>query len=123
MTLSNFAIVALSVTLSAIAQMFLKIGVSSVEHVTTDSVLTRVVAYLLSTQVLLGLVLYAVGAVIWLFALKQIDLSMAYPFVGMSFILVFFLGVMVLGEPFQINRLVGSLIIIAGLLVISYNPA
>ncbi len=116
MSFNSFVIVFASVSLSAIAQLSFKYGVSSVDLVPDSSVILKAWNLFTSPFVLLGLLLYGVGTVLWLFALKQIDLSLAYPFVGMSFIMVFCLGVFFLNEPFNVNRLIGTVVIVSGLL-------
>ena len=116
MTLQSFVVVFASVCLSAVAQLSFKFGVNRIEVLPDASLLVKISQFLLSPFVLLGLSLYGVGTVLWLFALKQIDLSLAYPFVGMSFFMVFFMGVFFLGEPFSVNRLIGTVIIVVGLL-------
>lgn len=119
MTLQGFIIVFVSVSLSAVAQMSFKHGVTQV-HVNPDMhVVYKAWLFLTSPFVFIGLALYGVGTVLWLFALKQMDLSLAYPFVGMSFIMVFAFGVMFLGEPFNVSRLVGTIIIAVGILFLA----
>ncbi|WP_086934327.1 EamA family transporter [Agarilytica rhodophyticola] len=119
MTLNSFLIVFISVTLSAFAQLSFKYGVSSVVVPTESSLILKAWILFTTPFVFLGLFLYGVGTVLWLFALKQIDLSLAYPFVGMSFIMVFLMGVFFLNEPFNINRLIGTLVIIVGVVLLA----
>lgn len=119
MTLNSFFIVFVSVSLSAIAQLSFKFGVTNVEIIENSNVVAKAWALFTSPFVFLGLFLYGVGTILWLFALKQIDLSLAYPFVGMSFIMVFLMGVFFLGEPFNMNRLIGTIIIIFGILFLA----
>ncbi|MBX2808803.1 MAG: EamA family transporter [Cellvibrionaceae bacterium] len=119
MSLQSFAVIFLSVLLSALAQLSFKHGVSHVTLAADASLLVKALLLFASPFVFLGLALYGVGTVLWLFALKQMDLSLAYPFVGMSFIMVFFFSVWLLGEPFSLNRLIGTVIIIVGLLFLA----
>lgn len=119
MTLNSFLIVFISVTLSAVAQLSFKHGVSSVVLVADNPLLLKAFHLFSSPFVVLGLFLYGVGTVLWLFALKQIDLSLAYPFVGMSFVMVFLMSVFILGEPFNLNRLIGSVIIVVGIIFLA----
>lgn len=53
----------------------------------------------------------------WMAAMTQFTLSFAYPFTSISFILVTVLSVVLLHEPFAWNKMLGALIIIAGLFV------
>jgi multidrug transporter EmrE-like cation transporter len=114
-----FAVVFASVSLSALAQTAFKIGVSRVEIASSASLLGKAIAFVFSPYVLLGLSLYAVGTVLWLFALRQLDLSLAYPFVAMSFVMVTASGVFFLGETVSMTRLVGLCFVIVGLIVMA----
>jgi multidrug transporter EmrE-like cation transporter len=120
MTMHGFLLIVVSVTLSAFGQVSFKIGVDRSTTTTAgDSALGSILSMVFSPMVLVGLALYAVGTVFWLLALKHLDLSLAYPFVAISFIVVVAIGVLGLGEPFNVVKLAGLALIVAGILVLS----
>jgi multidrug transporter EmrE-like cation transporter len=119
MSLNSLLLVITSVSLSAIAQMSFKHGMNQLQIDQQANLLVKVVSILFSPFVFGGLALYGVGTILWLFALKQLDLSLAYPFVGLSFVMVFALSIFVLGEPLHLNRLIGSLIIVVGIIFLA----
>lgn len=119
MSVSGFLLVLISVSLSAVAQTAFKLGVSRVELAEGAALWVKALSFLLSPLVLSGLALYGVGTVLWLFALRQMDLSLAYPFVAMSFVMVAGSGILFLGEPVSPTRLTGLALIILGLLVMA----
>ncbi len=95
----------ISVTISAIAQVTLKQGMSSpaVQQGLTGGWLEIVNAVSSNWYVWLGLMFYALGAaVLWLGVLAKVDVSIAYPFVGLGFILTALFGVFLLGEAFSV---------------------
>lgn len=51
--------------------------------------------------------------------LARLDVSMAYPFVGLGFILTMLLVFFVLGESLSTMRIVGTLLITAGVVLVS----
>jgi len=51
---------------------------------------------------------------IWLWVLSKVDLSIAYPFVGISFIFTLIFGVMFLNESANTYKIIGTLMITAG---------
>ena len=53
----------------------------------------------------------------WIAALTRFDLSYAYPFTSLSFIVVLILSYLLFNEPFTLNKLVGVLLIIAGVYI------
>lgn len=119
MTWGAFALVFVSVSLSAIAQTAFKMGVARVQLAPDTALWMKALSMVFSPMVLLGLTLYGFGTVLWLFALRQLDLSLAYPFVAMSFVMVAGSGMLFLGEPVQPTRLVGLGLIVLGLLVMA----
>ena len=119
MTWGAFALIFTSVTLSALGQTAFKVGVSNIVTPAAANVWIKTLGMVFSPMVMLGLALYGVGTVFWLFALRQLDLSLAYPFVAMSFVMVAGSGMLFLGEPVQPSRLIGLGLIILGLLVMA----
>ena len=63
--------------------------------------------------------LYAVATVIWIWILTKIPLSTAYPFVGLSFILVALVSWLVLGETPTMWGYIGILMVTAGVALIA----
>ena len=57
------------------------------------------------------------GSLAWLAALAQLDLSVAYPLLSVSLVLVVFLGVVAFGEPLGAPKVAGALLVVAGLVV------
>lgn len=119
MTWGAFLLVFTSVSLSALGQTAFKVGVGRSVSAPDASLWIKTLGMVMSPMVLLGLALYGVGTVFWLFALRQLDLSLAYPFVAMSFVMVAGSGMLFLGEPVQLSRLIGLGLIIIGLLVMA----
>jgi len=119
MTWGAFALIFTSVSLSALGQTAFKVGVGQSTTSPDASVWIKTAAMVFSPMVMLGLALYGVGTVFWLFALRQLDLSLAYPFVAMSFVMVAGSGMLLLGEPFQPSRVIGLVLIVVGLLIMA----
>jgi multidrug transporter EmrE-like cation transporter len=59
--------------------------------------------------------------VVWLFALARIEVSMAYPFVGVGFILTMILGKFVMGDAVTATRLFGTILISVGVVFVSWR--
>ena len=67
--------------------------------------------------ILSGLVSAFVAAIFWMAAMTKLKLGVAYPFIGLNFVLIFLLSVLMLKEPFSDYRLTGVLLIVAGIFV------
>lgn len=119
MPLSVLALIVASVSLSAAAQLLLKLGVTSARAVEASSPLRAALATLLQPGVLGGLALYGAGMVLWLAVLSRAELSQAYPFVGLGFVLTALAGAIVLHEPMGASRVMGTLLILAGVVLVA----
>ena len=108
------ALILLSVSLSALAQLALKAGTSVVAASRPATVTDELGAIAQSPMVYLGLALYGLGAGVWLFVLARAPLSLAYPFVGLGFILTMLAGVFAFQEELSPARLAGTLLIAVG---------
>lgn len=120
---TNPLIVALaSIFLSALAQVALKIGMSHALAAPTERAtapLWRLVASGFGQPaLLLGLAMYAAGALLWLYVLARWDVSKAYPLVGLGFVLTLLVGVAFLGERLSWERALGCLLVCGGLVLI-----
>lgn len=118
----NIIVIAVaSVVISVMAQFALKAGMSAPSVKACLSAPFGVHTFtgvFLQPYVVLGFVLYGLGAVVWLKVLAQWDVSKAYPFVGLGFILSMIIGSL-LGEQVGSMRVAGALLICLGVLLIS----
>lgn len=121
MTSGTLALILISVTLSACAQVLFKFGVSPTPGPIAPgnpSLVGAVLGTLLRPGVLGGLALYGIGTIIWLRALAQIPLSQAYPFVGLGFVLTAAFGYFLFDEALGPSRLIGTVLVIAGVFLV-----
>jgi drug/metabolite transporter (DMT)-like permease len=118
------ALILASVSLSALAQLVLKLGMSGgrvQQTLAGDSLVASLGTVATDGRVLFGLFLYGVGAILWLWVLARTDLSFAYPFVGLGFILTMLFGYAFLGEPVGLARIAGTLLIVGGVVLVSQS--
>lgn len=59
------------------------------------------------------------ASITWMAALTKFQLSFAYPFMSLSFIIVFLLSIFLFGETFNFYKLTGCLLIVTGIIVLS----
>jgi multidrug transporter EmrE-like cation transporter len=117
MKLLDLALILVAVLMSAGAQFALKLGMSSepIQAVLLKGSVREIIASIaLSPLIVLGLAVYAAGVLIWLFVLAKVELSLAYPFVGIGFIATMLLGAFLLNENLSLARIAGTLLICAG---------
>lgn len=122
--LPSLGLIAISIVTGVIGQTVIKMGVSKPgvsEHVSGVAGLIRMI--LRSPLVLLGLMLYGIGALSWIGALTQLDLSVAYPFLALNFVLVALSSRIFLGEHIPWLRWAGIAVICAGILLVARSAA
>jgi drug/metabolite transporter (DMT)-like permease len=74
-----------------------------------------------SPLVWLGLFLYGASAVLWLWVLSRLDVSLAYPLVSLGFVVTVGLGIVWLGEPFSWLRVAGCTLIVIGVSLLALD--
>ena len=73
----------------------------------------------LNPWILSGFVAAFLASMAWMAAMTRFELGYAYPFMSLAFVLVMAFSVAFLGEPISLRKVIGTLMVIAGLVVIS----
>ncbi len=123
LTWQVLALIVVAVGLSALAQVALKHGMAGqpVQAALSGGggAVAVVLAIATSPGVVIGLAMYGLSAVLWLFVLARVDLSVAYAFVALGFLLVMALGVLVFGEPLSARKVLGTLLVAGGIWLVA----
>ena len=117
MSHTSLILILVSVTFSAVAQIAFKFGVSS-DLGQDAQTLFGTLLRMLSPGILVGLLLYGIGAFLWLLALGRVELSQAYPFVGFGFVLTTLAGWYLFDDQISPQRLVGIALVIGGIVLV-----
>lgn len=121
MTWKTVVLALASVFLATAGQLMLKSGMTRVGYIGSVrlerplQVLGEVVR---TWQVLLGLTLFALSAVTWLVVVSRIPLSLAYPFAGITYVLLLLFSKFVLREQVPHLRWLGVALIVAGIVLV-----
>ncbi|GAB4416566.1 MAG: SMR family transporter [Bacteroidia bacterium] len=110
---------ALNLVISVAAQFMLKAAMANLGQFDAGG---DVLTYLLSMfnmQVIGGLVLYAMGTVLWLLCLTKLDLSFAYPAATLQYVLIFLGAWYLFDEQIDWLRIAGLVVIGCGVVVMS----
>lgn len=108
MTLS-IAALAIGILLGVAGQMLLKAGASG------ETLLKQ----FLAPQSILGLGLYFAAALCYMYALRKIPVSVAFPSVSLSYVIVALLAYWMLGETLGPQKLAGIALICGGVFLIA----
>lgn len=113
MTSNPLVLVLAAVGLGAVGQLLMKSGMNQVGAI--DSLGIGMFVHMFSNpRVILGFASYGISSICYLVALSRLDLSVAYPMVGIGYILVMLISWLILHEPVSPARWMGALLIVAG---------
>lgn len=74
---------------------------------------------LLSPWVISALTATFLSGVAWMMAMTKFEISYAYPWASLNFVFMLAFGVLLFGEQFSMAKLAGSLLIVAGIVVLA----
>jgi len=103
-------------TLNATGQLSLKIGSGAMGSF--GDLLRDPLLILEHPFFLVGAVLYSASFALYVNALSQTKLSVAYPFIGLTYVIVVLLSVVVLNEPISIETALGAVLVFLGVSLI-----
>ena len=118
----NIAIIISSVTLNALAQVFLKLGMGTADlpaQWTAGATFRLALWAALNPYIVTGLVCYALSVLIWMYVLAYNEVSYAYPFLSVGFALVTVLGWMIFDDTLSVQRILGISLICLGVVLVS----
>ncbi len=121
MTFGILALILTTVTLSACAQLALKMGVGAPKLAAAmqTGLIDAVLAAIGTPMIWVGLGIYGFSVALWLWVLSKVELSIAYPFVGVSFLVTMGFGAMFLDESMTMPKVLGTLLIAAGCVLVA----
>lgn len=117
------AYILIAVLASATGQVLLKKGMGNMGALTLSlnqiaNILFRIIT---NPYVVVGLIIYVCGTVFWLAALSRVDLSYAYPFASLSYILMLLASWQLFNENITPARLLGTVVVGLGVFLISQS--
>lgn len=116
-----FIFIILTVILNAVSQLLMKSGMDRVGQAEFSS--SKIVSLLYSAAtnplIVLGLLTMTISMGTHLMSLSRFDVSFAFPFISLAYVIVAAWGYFVLGENVNAQRLAGIGIIVLGTVVLA----
>lgn len=111
----------ISVLGGAIGQLLLKRGMSLLGPLTLSlgEFTTILGGMITNPYVVGGLFVYVCSTLFWLVALSRVDLSYAYPFASLSYVIMLIVSWRLFNEDISLLRLAGTATIAIGVLLVS----
>lgn len=114
----HYAALAISIAFNAASLLVLKhIAARSLGGELAISSLPGLLRVALTPAFFLAVTLFVAAFFFWMYALARIDLSLAYPTVSASYVLIAVASMYLFGEQIPLTRWLGMGIIIAGIIV------
>ncbi len=109
--MTYYVVLGIGILAGIAGQMLLKAGANA----------PTLVEQILRPSSLMGLALYGAAAFLYMFALRKIPVSVAFPSVSLSYAIVAVMGHFLFGEPFGIKQIGGIALIMGGVALINQH--
>lgn len=115
----GYAFIALTVLLTVYGQVVLKwqVSLAGPMPAETSEKIGFLLGLLLKPWILSGFAAAFLASIAWMAAMTKFDLSYAYPFMSLNFVIVLVLSAVLFSEPVTAPKLIGLSLIIVGIIV------
>ena len=110
-----------SVCLAVVGQLLLKMGMLRIGRFSLNisTIVQQYARILLNPFVIAGIVSFALSMLVWLYVLSRLELSIAFPFVALNYVLILFASHFILKETITPVKIMGVAVIVLGVFLIS----
>ncbi|KRW60859.1 EamA family transporter [Pseudomonas sp. TTU2014-080ASC] len=118
----NHALILAALTAVSMAsgQLLFKLGAQRLQG---ENLGQLIGSFLFNPYLMGAIFLYATTVLVWIYVLRVLPLSIAYPLTALSYIIVPILSLFILGEKVSTNTIIGSTLIIAGVMITHMQKA
>jgi len=118
--MKNILLILTSVSLNACAQILMRKGMLCVGEVSSGYSLFKVLPQMITNIFLwLSLICYGISIVTWMIVLSRVEVSFAYAFSSLGYVLVTVMGVVILKEYVSVFRIAGILVVCIGVILVA----
>lgn len=121
MSLREFGLLLITVFIGIAGQFFLKLGAIKLGKVSATNFVSHILSIVLTPELLIGLTLYAMSAVLYILLMTRINLSVIGPAVSMGYIFSVLIGYYVFKEAITFRHLVGLGLIACGVILVAWR--
>ncbi|MDG2267910.1 MAG: EamA family transporter [Alphaproteobacteria bacterium] len=120
--LSNFIFIISSVLLNAFAQILLKAGMKQFGNIDLkNNIMNTCISIAFNPYIISGFIAYGVSILLWLWVLSKVDVSLAYPFQALGYIVVTILAWIIFQENINYIRIIALIFITIGLIILAFS--
>ena len=111
-----YVLALISIMLGSVGQFILKLGSAGVK--TGNGIWLTILSFI-NIKISAAVACFVVSMVLWVFVLRKMELSLAYPMVSLGYIFVMLLSYYFLHEQLSLTKLAGTGLIVAGVIVLN----
>lgn len=117
----GFLYIALTIAFTVYGQLVIKWQVNEAGEFPPDTgeKILFIIKLLFTPWVISSFASAFVASLFWMAAMTQFDISFAYPFMSLSYVIVMVLSIAFMGEKFMWSKVIGTLVIILGLFIVT----
>ncbi len=105
-----------SILLGAVGQFTLKLAAGELN---TGNGIWSLGLSMLSLKMMLAVTCFVTSMLMWIFVLKKMELSIAYPMVSLGYVFVMLLSFYFLHENIYLTKVLGTGLIVSGVIVLN----
>ena len=115
----NILLILLSVLLNCAAQLLIRKGMMIVGEINASNVMQMFAPMLTNVFLWLALLCYGFSFFLWMVVLSRVEVSYAYPFLSVGYVITMIAGYAFFAEDINFMRILGVAIICLGVFLIS----
>jgi len=115
----DYTYIAFTIAFTIYGQLILKWRISQYPEMPSEAFMKvkYILSFLLDPLILSGFISAFLASLAWMAAMTKFDLSHAYPFMSLNFVVVLLLSALLLNEPMNSQKIIGVLLIVIGTIV------
>jgi len=112
---SALTLILIGITLGVLGQLSFKRGMTNIGMINVSDLFSaKILSIITEKFVILGVLLYAITAGLWMVILSQEELSFAYPLLALGYVFAAVLAKIFFNETLTLFKILGILFIVAG---------
>lgn len=111
-----YGVAIISIILGSVGQFILKLAAGELK---TGSGILRFGLSMINLKMMLAIACFVISMLMWVMVLRKLELSIAYPMISMGYVFVMFLSYYFLQEQLYLTKVLGTGLIVAGVIVLN----
>lgn len=115
----NIIMILSSVLLNCAAQLCIRKGMIDVGETGVGNMVSNLLPMITNIWLWAAMFCYGISILLWMAVLSKVEVSYAYPFLSIGYVVAAIVGWQFFGESLSLTRIAGILIICVGVVLIS----